>query len=273
MALIEKRVRGRTPIRIESIDYNGYEINYIELKGFFRLFFGGLFNKFETPYYTYVDDYVVFSNRSSSLLSFVEDHRQKNRLADSEDFRTAFSKAEKASTVFAYLDARRFWPLMQPMLTAQVWSDLQKNRDVVWSFPGWILQIVADRRTSMQMTLDYLPYEEQEQDVEAPVEMAAAEADAADEAMDDDADSERELMNELKRFHVEKFDGNVLREFYEGGALRSESEVRDGKRHGRYREFYEDGTLLVRGKYAAGKPRGTWKYYTADGEFDRKEKF
>ena len=48
------------------------------MKGFFRLFFGGLFDKFEKPYYTYVDDYVVFSNKASSLLSFVEDYDQKN---------------------------------------------------------------------------------------------------------------------------------------------------------------------------------------------------
>ena len=80
-------------------------------------------------------------------------------------------------------------------------------------------------------------------------------------------------MSELKRFYVEKFEGNVLREFYPEGALKSEAEVKDGKRHGRYREYYEDGTLKLRGKYANNKPKGTWKYYTEDGKFERKEKF
>lgn len=54
-------------------------------------------------------------------------------------------------------------------------------------------------------------------------------------------------MSELKRFYVEKFEGNVLREFYPEGALKSEVEVKEGKRHGRYREYYEDGTLKLRG--------------------------
>ena len=31
------------------------------MKGFFRLFFGKLFDKFEKPYYTYVDDYALGS--------------------------------------------------------------------------------------------------------------------------------------------------------------------------------------------------------------------
>ena len=67
--------------------------------------------------------------------------------------------------------------------------------------------------------------------------------------------------------------GNVLREFYPEGALKSEAEIKEGKRHGRYREYYEDGTLKLRGKNANNKPKSTWKYYTEDGKFERKEKF
>ncbi|MDR1671006.1 MAG: DUF3352 domain-containing protein [Alistipes sp.] len=280
MALIEQRVRGRTPIRVASVDYNGYPINYVELKGFFRLFFGSLFSRFETPFYTYVDDYVVFSSRSSSLLSFVEDHRQGNSLDGEETFRHAFSRAGGAATVFAYLDTHRFWPLLGPMMSTATWNDMQKNRDIVWSFPSMTMQIVAARQTSLSLAMDYRPYEKPDETtvVQAVGAVTTADdtadaSDASDDALDADAESERELMSELKRFHVEQFEGNVLREFYDNGALRSESEVRDGKRHGRYREFSEDGVLLVRGKYTAGRPRGTWKYYTPDGKFDRKERF
>ena len=104
-------------------------------------------------------------------------------------------------------------------------------------------------------------------------EVVAIAADEDDEEMNEDAETEKEQMSELKRFYVEKFEGNVLREFYPEGALKSEVEVKEGKRHGRYREYYEDGTLKLRGKYANNKPKGTWKYYTEDGKFERKEKF
>lgn len=49
MEFIEKKIRRRTPLRIKTVDYKGFEINYVEMKGFFRLFFGGLFDKFENP--------------------------------------------------------------------------------------------------------------------------------------------------------------------------------------------------------------------------------
>ena len=91
--------------------------------------------------------------------------------------------------------------------------------------------------------------------------------------MNEDAETEKEQMSELKRFYVEKFEGNVLREFYPEGALKSEAEVKEGKRHGRYREYYENGKLRLRGKYSHNQPKGTWKYYTEEGKFERKEKF
>lgn len=80
MEFIEKKIKRRTPVKIKTANYKDFEINYVEMKGFFRLFFGKLFDKFEKPYYTYVDDYVVFSNKAASLLSFVEDYEQKNLL-------------------------------------------------------------------------------------------------------------------------------------------------------------------------------------------------
>ena len=91
--------------------------------------------------------------------------------------------------------------------------------------------------------------------------------------MDEEAVTEKEQMSELKRFYIEKFEGNVLREFYPEGALKSEAEVKGGKRHGRYREYHENGKLKLRGKYSNNQPKGTWKYYTEEGEFERKEKF
>ena len=126
------------------------------------------------------------------------------------------------------------------------------------------MQVIGDGRSaSLQYVMDYSPYQ--------PEEVVAIAADEDDEEMNEDAETEKEQMSELKRFYVEKFEGNVLREFYPEGALKSEAEVKDGKRHGRYREYYEDGTLKLRGKYANNKPKGTWKYYTEDGKFEHKE--
>lgn len=266
MEFIEKKIKRRTPVKIKTVNYKDFEINYVEMKGFFRLFFGGLFNKFEKPYYTYVDDYVVFSNKASSLLSFVEDYEQRNLLKNNQGFKDAFSYLKSSSTIFLYTDIHKFYSQLRPMMTTSTWKEIQSNKDVLYSFPYWTMQVIGDNQSaSMQYVMDYSPYN--------PEVLVDEVTDEEDDEMDEDAVTEKEQMGELKRFYVEKFEGNVLRDFYPEGTLKSESEVKEGKRHGRYREYYENGKLKLRGKYANNQPKGTWKYYTEEGKFKRKEKY
>ena len=179
----------------------------------------------------------------------------------------ALSYLKSSSTIFLYTDVRKFYSQLKPMMNPATWNEIQSNKDVLYSFPYWTMQIIGeDQSASLQYVMDYSPYQLEEVDV-------AIATDEDDKEMNEDAETEKEQMSELKRFYIEKFEGNVLREFYPEGALKSEAEVKEGKRHGRYREYYEDGTLKLRGKYANNKPKGTWKYYTEDGKFERKEKF
>lgn len=266
MELIEKKIKHRTPVKIKTVTYKDFEINYVEMKGFFRLFFGKLFDKFEKPYYTYVDDYVVFSNKAASLLSFVEDYEQKNTLEKNAGFENALSYLKSSSTLFLYTDVRKFYTQLKPLMNPATWKEIQSNKDVLYSFPYWTMQIIGDGQSaSLQYVMDYSPYK--------PEETIAMDADEEDEEADTDALSEKEQLSELESFYVEKFEGNVLREFYPEGALKSETEVKEGKRHGRYREYYENGKLKLRGKYSNNRPKGTWKYYTEEGKLERKEVF
>ena len=266
MEFIEKKIKRRSPVKIKSVNYKDFEINYVEMKGFFCLFFGKLFDKFEKPYYTYVDDYVVFSNKPASLLSFVEDYEQKNLLKNNAGFKDAYSYMKSSSTIFLYTDMHKFYSQLKPMMNPATWNEIQSNKDILYSFPYWTMQVIGDNnQASLQYVMDYRPYE--------PEEVVAVVSDEEDQDMDEEAVTEKEQMSELKRFYIEKFEGNVLREFYPEGALKSEAEVKEGKRHGRYREYHENGKLKLRGKYSNNQPKGTWKYYTEEGEFERKEKF
>ena len=37
MEFIEKKIKRRTPVKIKTANYKDFEINYIEMKGFFPL--------------------------------------------------------------------------------------------------------------------------------------------------------------------------------------------------------------------------------------------
>lgn len=109
------------------------------------------------------------------------------------------------------------------MMNPATWNEIQSNKDILYSFPYWTMQVIGDGRSaSLQYVMDYSPYQ--------PEEVVAVATDEDDEEMNEDAETEKEQMSELKRFYVEKFEGNVLREFYPEGALKSEVEVKEGKR-------------------------------------------
>lgn len=259
MAYIEKQVKKRTPIHVKAVSYKGYAINYVEMKGFFSLFFGKMFNKFEKPYYTYIEDYVVLSNKPASLLSFVEDYEQKRTLNRDKGFETAFSQADKKSTYFVYTNTQKAFPLLKPVLNKKSWNDLDQNKDIVYSFPYATLQISGEQKQiTMQACMNYFPYKEY--------------TTTEPENETTTALSEKDEIDELNRFYAEKFQGNIYREFYSAGALKSECEIREGRRHGKYHEYYEEGTLKVRGKYSKGSPKGTWIYYSEEGHLIQKVK-
>ena len=196
MEVIEKKIKRRSPVKIKSVNYKDFEINYVEMKGFFRLFFGKLFDKFEKPYYTYVDDYVVFSNKAASLLSFVEDYEQKNLLKNNAGFKDAYSYMKSSSTIFLYTDMHKFYSQLKPMMNPATWNEIQSNKDVLYSFPYWTMQVIGDNNlASLQYVMDYRPYE--------PEEVVAVVSDEEDQDMDEEAVTEKEQMSELKRFYIE----------------------------------------------------------------------
>ena len=266
MEFIEKKVKGRSPIKVKTVNYKDFEVNYIEMRGFFRLFFGGIFDNFEKPYYTYVEDYVVFSNKPASLLSFIEDYDKKNTLEKKSDFKKILSNYDSNSTLFLFTDIYKYYPLIQPTLNAETRKDLQADINILYSFPYWSMQIVGDTYSaSLKSTINYKAYNPETLEIDDP--------DKDDDILDENANTEKAQMSELKKFYVEKFQGNILREFYPSGALKSETEIKEGVRHGRHREYYENEKMKLRGKYTKGIQKGTWKYYTEEGKFEKKEKF
>ena len=69
------------------------------------------------------------------------------------------------------------------------WNEIQSNKDVLYSFPYWTMQIIGeDHSASLQYVMDYSPYQ--------PEEVAVAIAtDEDDKEMNEDAETEKEQMS------------------------------------------------------------------------------
>lgn len=131
---VAKRI-GKTMVRFEETDYRGFPIKYLELKGFFKLFFKKMFSKIENPHYTFLDDYVVFANDTTSLQLAIDNYLNGEVLQQVEGFRPFFNEFQSSSNIYTYLQTASFYNYMSASLDYEARKDLQKNREDFTSFP------------------------------------------------------------------------------------------------------------------------------------------
>ncbi len=262
---IEDRVRKKTPVKFKTIPYEEFEIHYLEIKGFFRLMFGKMFDKLNKPYYTIIDDYAVFSNSTATLLSMIEDYRTEQTLDKDGDFKNFMDEFNGKSTIFAYTNTRKFFPLWKEFMSPVTWNDMQTNQNFILCFP----------QTGFQMTGDGNMFDSRL--------IAAFAEPAINEEIEDTAEDEIEAeldfaaredtLKNLELFYVEKMSDNVYTEFYENGSVKSKTEMKNGIRHGKYKAFYPNGKLKTNGKFKNNKKDGTWRHYDEDEKLTLKEKW
>ncbi len=160
---IMRQIKRKTPVKFEKEIYNGYEIEYLEMKGFFKLFFKKLFSKIEKPYFIILDDYVIFSNTPTSLKYLIDNYLNEKVLNQKQDFSAFFRNFEATSSVFTYFQNEYFYDYVFHSLDSESRNTLSKNQKAVRSFSHIGLQ-VTPHGEMLQNTLytKILPWEPQE---------------------------------------------------------------------------------------------------------------
>ena len=137
---VEQRI-GKTIVKFEQQDYRGFPIKYLEVKGFFKLFFQKLFDEIEQPHYTYLDDYVVFSNDTTSLQYLIDEYLDSQTLTREPAYEDFLEQFESTSNVFTYVRTENFYPYLRSLLDREARDDLGKNRAYLQSFPQMGFQL------------------------------------------------------------------------------------------------------------------------------------
>ena len=262
---ISEQIRRKTPAKFVEIDYKGYTINYLSINGFFRILLGKLFAKLDKPYFTVIDDYVVFSNHPQTLKGFIDDYMAGMTLGELPAFRTFFRQFNSSSNIFMYVQT----PIMQNTLRGLVgpttWAEIQQNRKYIVCFSQIGFQFngrdnVFDTKMACQfdsMAVGSAP---------VVVRPAFVELDTADLAADPEDEAPADVA-------IDDLLAEKKEEFYPNGKKKLEVSVRDGFRHGRYIEYHPNGRVKARGNYRNDKQDGVWRFFDQDGKLIRKRKY
>jgi hypothetical protein len=255
LAMIEKQVGKRTPVKFNGVTYNGYEIKYLEVKGLFRSFLGKLFSKIDKPYYTIMDDYVVLSDDPKTLLVTIDDFIAQKTLANKQEYRDFRAKFSDKTSVMAYISPNHHFANFKGLLNPESWVSSQKHQQYIRSFNhvGLSLSGDGDRMRTVFGTL-YQPW--------VKLEMVV-----------DTSDVDTDTLSSLELFYIRNFRNNMNTTYYENGNPKTSVELDGTVMDGVYLDYYESGVIKTKGRYKKGVKDGTWRYYKPNGDFDFKEKY
>jgi hypothetical protein len=261
---VANQIRKRTPVKFDQVDYKGYNINYLSMKGFFKLLLGKYFQKLEKPYYTIIDDYVIFSNHPQSLKVIIDGVVDKKLLAEQGTYKSFINNFSRKSNVLAILNTRQFLKSLEGQVNGLTWAEFERNKEYLLCFPYIGFQLEEDGnifKTRLVVKFNKEQVEEPEDDKVMLVDsLEITDSTGVVDPSIIDAKVEA-ILKKVDSYVSDNPNSKTYKETYTNGKTKVEFELKDGFRHGDYREYYENGNLKVKGQYTRDHRDGTWRIY------------
>lgn len=246
------QIKRRTPVKFEAVDYKNFLINQLVVKGFFKMFLGNLFNKLETPYFTFIEDYVVFSNSHSALIDVIDHYIKGETLSNNDNFMKFLSDFDEKANITAFIQMPKLYSHLYYYSNKEKRKGITKNKEIILSFVNIGLQLQGDGR-SFKTTL----IAQHDPDAMFNDELEKFES-AAEELFTNEFDSllfKPDLNTELLK------DGPYKIKYEDSSTIKYEGRIKDGLFDGLWRSYYENGKIKSAVNYKEGIAEGVAIFY------------
>jgi antitoxin component YwqK of YwqJK toxin-antitoxin module len=267
---VVEQIRKKTPVKFKAVDYKGYEINFLSIKGFFKMLLGGRFNEFDKPYFTQIEDFVVFSDNPNTLKGIIDHFMDGEVLTASEEFRDFDAKFDSESTVFVYSNIPILYDNLYGLADATTKQKMRKNKDFIICFPQVGLQLTPeDDLFESRLVLNYQDVEE----VKRNSEFTAGNQQSNPQPNVATSEEITDAIFNLKPIYPNDLNAKSFSKLYANGATKFEVDLKDGLKHGRYTEYYPNGNERITGRFRNDVQVGTWRYFDEEGNLIHKKRF
>lgn len=264
---IKDQIRKKTPVKFNGIEYKEHEINFLSVKGFFKIIFGKAFSKIEKPYYTIMEEYVVFSNSPRTLGKIITSYNEEATLSHNGNFSNYMSRFEKGSTLFAYVNPKQLIADSRKFLDKESYEAIYSHRVYIESFPMIGIQFKPEGKLlAHDIIFEYMNYEQ----VTVWNELFAS---AIQQPTDTVFAEEPEESIAIEDILPDDLSDKNMNDHYPNGQLKYEVSLKNGMKHGTYLEYDSLGNVIVKGRYKHDQKSGTWKFYNAEGNLVKRERF
>ncbi|QNK76855.1 DUF3352 domain-containing protein [Winogradskyella sp. PAMC22761] len=272
---ILEQIRRRSPVKFKEVSYKGHTINFMDIKGFFKILLGDLFKEIDKPYFTIIDDYVVFSNHPNTLKSIITSYINDDTLANFESFEDFDNNFDSRSNVFAYINAPNLYNSAYNFLDATTRKELSANKDYFICFSQIGIQLKSeDDLFETKLVVDY----EDPETVKTKYSFTDSSSKTKGNQTKNEVEITEETINKATIFTIKEIFPSDLtaKQFekkYYNGKIRFSVELKNGLKHGDYLEYYSNGKLKIKGSYKRDQQNGTWRIYDYNEDVVFKKRF
>ncbi len=250
---ITKQITKHSPLKFDVVNYKGHEINYLNIKGFFKLLFGKLFGVIQKPFFTTIDNFVVFSNSQTSLINMIDEYTHGNTLKNETSFTNFIDNFNTKSNIAVFIQTPQLYTQIYKYSDNRVRKKVKENKSLIISFTNIGFQLVSD--DGILKSLLITNYDE---NAVINKELEDLEVSSEKELFISEYDSLKFKIN-LDPQYLKK-DGAFLIS-YENEKTKYEGTVSDGKIAGLCRSYYESGNIKSSVNYKNGHVDGFATFY------------
>ncbi|AFM05987.1 Protein of unknown function (DUF3352) [Bernardetia litoralis DSM 6794] len=285
LEFIGEKIRKRTPVKVVVSEHKGHKISMLAVKGFFKLVMGKYFEKIDKPYFTFIEDYVIFSNSPKTLKNIIDDYEMGLTLAKSPSFQNFFDEFDaKNSNFFAYVNMPVALKTLKRSLSPETWKTMQQNSNYVISQPHWGFQLRRDETNFYDTRL--VTVYENPQKVRNDYKLAQENRKKLLEQLNSKNILEKvfgteekiglfeqlQTIPESELIQLDKDNAERRLIVQNKEDTRYEYEVKGTIKDGIYREF-KAGKLIIEGYYENNKRDGKWRFYDNNGKIKERKRY
>ena len=272
---ILEQIRRRSPAKFKEVSYKGHAINFMDIKGFFKVLLGDLFKEIDRPYFTIIDDYVVFSNHPNTLKSIITSYINDDTLANFESFEDFDNNFDSRSNIFAYINTPNLYNSAYNFLDANTRKELHDNKDYFICFSQIGIQLQSDDNLfETKIVVDYedpeivkTKYTFTDSSIKTKVNSRAKDIEVTEKTIN------KTTVFNIKEIFPTDLTAKQFEKKYYNGKTRFSVELKNGLKHGDYLAYYSNGKLKIKGKYKRDQQNGNWRVYNYQGDVVFKKRF
>jgi hypothetical protein len=107
-------------------------------------FFGAPFKDFKRPYYTIIDNYLIFSNHASTVQDFLNSYKKNSLLTNSSSYSEIFNEISATSNVMYYINKKQSMSLFKNNLLPEYHQALTSVNGLE-AFKSFTYQLSSDK--------------------------------------------------------------------------------------------------------------------------------